>query len=295
MKRLSKLLVNLLAILMVATCCLSLTACGEDIKRVELKVQLYDFEDGEFLAGSESTMAIDLYAHLAPETCKAMVSYINEGYYDNALIYKTSSQIMFGDLKVDGEAIEITEDGKVTNIVQNAIKPTIKGEFERGGTTGSNLTHKRGSVGLWRSYYASSGSYSTSAATNSGRATWFMPTETMTVYNNYFCVFGMIDFEDQVTEDVFEEIEALYSSSSNYTTFVIYYTGEYDATKVNSNYGLTFHCVTKDYYDQMEESELDQVFTAEGKQLVCYNKYEIKVANNADGKLGAIVKGATVK
>ncbi len=295
MKRLSKIFVNLLAILMVATCALSLTACSEKIKRVELNVQVYDYEDGEFLSSADSKMAIDLYAHLAPKTCDAMVKYINDGYYNNALIYKMNSQIMFGDLKVDGDAIEISEDGKVTNIVLNDIKPTLPGEFELGGTTGSNLTHKRGSVGLWRSYYKSSGSFDTSSATNSGRATWFMPTETMTIYNDCFCVFGMIDFSDSVTEDLFEDLEDVFSIGDNYTTFTIYYTGEYDASKPNENYGLEFHCVTKDYYNQMDEAELDQIFEAEGKQLVCYNKYDIKVANNADGKLGAIIKTANVK
>lgn len=311
MKRLTKLLTNLLAVLLLVVGGVSMVGCGEDITTTEVKIQLYDYEGQAFYGDSESILTIDLYGHLAPQTVEAIASYISAGYYNNALIYSTKfdtvDQIMVGDLKVDGDAIVVGEDGEV-NIKQNPIKPALPGEFENGGTKGSNLTNTKGSVGLWRSWYAT-GSYSASSATNTGSATWFMPTSTRTSFDGNFCVFGQINLEDEVNAATFEALQGLFEEKTNYTEYVIYYTGEYDATKENC--GLTFHCVTEEYFEENIENLTDEeieemspadkakfdVFEADKEklELVCFNKTTIKVANNAGGKVGAMIKSATIK
>lgn len=324
MKRLTKLLTNLLAVLLLVAGCTAMVGCGDDITTTEVKIQLYDYASQEFYGEDEATLTIDLYGHLAPRTVEAIASYINEGYYNNALIYSTKvdsiEQIMVGDLYVDGDAIVVGEDG-VTNIKQKAVKPTLPGEFENGGTTGSNLKNTKGSVGLWRSWYAT-GNFETSSATNTGSATWFMPSKARTSYDDNFCVFGQIDLEQEVNSSTYNALTSLFETKANYTEYVIYYTyslvkvnetsyalGEYDATKPNAN--LVFNCVTKEYFNEnisnLTEEEIDEmsvedqakfkVFEADDEklELVCYNKMTIKVANNASGKVGAMIKSATIK
>ena len=242
------------------TACFGLAAC-EDLQTLEVKVSAN---------GTEYTMTVDLYRHLAPETCKIIEKYVEEGYYDGTLIYENDSytkQLMFGDIKLDGE-----------NVVLSAVKPEIYGEFDKNGTTGSNLVSEKGSIGLWRSWTASDADgnkYKASNGMNSGRAVWYMPTEAVSDYNGYFCVFARYDAGDTANSETVDALTKVFDSSDNYTEYVIYYTGEYDAAKKDDNYGLVFHCVEKDDFDDVDE---DTVFTAENDQLVCYNKQTVKIS-----------------
>jgi cyclophilin family peptidyl-prolyl cis-trans isomerase len=281
MKKFKKLLINVIACIMTATCVFSLTACVEDIRKLEIKIETYNYEANG--AVETHTMNIDLYRHLAPKTVDAIVNYVNEeGYYNDAIFYKMKnygSQIMFGDL--------VYRSG----IKANEVKPTLPGEFTYGGTVGSNLTNKKGSIGLWRSWYEADGGYSDNRnATDSGRATMFMPTSTLSSYNDYFCVFGQFDAEATENAKTLETLEAIFASSSNYEEYVIYYTGEYDATKADSNYGLTFNCVSVEDY---KEVDTDTVFKAEGAQLVCYNATNVYIPM-ANGVIGARIISANI-
>jgi hypothetical protein len=69
---------------------------------------------------------------------------------------------------------------------------------------------------------------------------------------------------------------------SNYEEYVLYYTGEYDASKSNENNGLTAHVVDSESFDEKD------YFEAKGNQLVCYNKQTIKVPT-FDGEISAKV------
>ena len=306
MKRFLKVFTNVIAVFMLVFATATMVGCGEDIKTANVKVQLYNYAENEFYAESEATLTVDLYGHLAPKTVAAIEKYLNEGYYDNALIYQmkvgSKTQIMVGDLAVDGESIVVT-DGTV-NIVKKAKKPTLPGEFEKGGTTGSDLVNKKGSVGLWRDWY-STGDYTNSSATDSGSATWFMPTDAITAYNGNFCVFGQINLSNTANSTVLDALESIFSSNS--TEYVIYYTGEYNVEEPDC--GLTYHCVTTEKFAEIEKDlealelsdperyETEKIFVAdeEQRQFTSYNKYTIKVANNSeDGKLGAVIKTARI-
>ena len=288
----------LISIALVVTCCVSTVGCGGNITTAEATMQIYNYTDAEFYDQDEVKTTIDLYGHLAPKTVAAITKYINEGYYNNALIYRMTdyNQIMVGDLVLaDGaEGVVIEDDGATVNIIQNPIvKPALDGEFEIGGTTGSNLKNEKGSIGLWRSWYSLGLDWLSTAATKTGRATWFMPTESLSSYNGYFCVFAKLALDQEETETAFNAITSIFTTSTSYTTFIVYYTGSYDATKADQNHGLTFNCVTQEYFNSLDEEEVEQlgIFKAEGQQLECYNQYKIRVPNNsATGKCGAMVK-----
>lgn len=244
------------------TACFGLSAC-EDIKTMEVKLSAN---------GTEYTMSVELYRHLAPETCKIIEKYVAEGYYDGSLIYKNDSfgkQLMVGDLVLDGK-----------NVKQSAAKPEIYGEFEKNGTTGSNLVSEKGSIGLWRSWTAfdaSDSKYKASNGMDSGMATWFIPTDAISEYNGYFCVFATYDKTATANSEAIDALGKVFDSSDNYTEYVIYYTGVYDAAKSGENYGLEFHCVTKSDYESVDK---DTVFEAKNEQLVRFNKQNVKISEN---------------
>ncbi len=293
MKRFLKLAVNFMAIAMLALCCLSFAGC-EEIKTVEITLQVYDYEDK---VESEKVLTVRLYRHLAPKTVDAITSYVFDGFYDDMLVYQLSgytSQLMIGDYKFDG-----------TNLTKVASKPTVDGEFERNGVTGSDLVNASGYIGLWRSWYEmdgeSSGYKTSSDAMDSGRNTIYIPTTSIANYNDYFCVFGRIEDLDDTTSDNYKTMAALkeaFGSSDNYTEYVVYYTGVYDASKADKDYGLKFNSMTKEAYDELTDDQKEDlgVFEAEGEQLVCYNKTTVRVPNNTeDGKVGVKIISAKLK
>ena len=276
MKRFKKLMVNVVAVLLVVASCFGLSACKEDIRTLEISISVYNYETD---AMETAKLKVDLYGHLAPETVDAIEKYAKDGYYNNNVFYKLedySNQIMLGDLKQNADG----------NIMHNDIKPEIKGEFERGGTVGSNLTAKKGSIGLWRSWYDYDNGFSTnSTAMNSGRATWFIPTAekdtTLSSYNQWFCVFAQFDLSGENLE-TFELIKS--AISENTVEYVICYTGKYDANKKDQNYGLTAHCVVAEGFNENAfETENGEIFEAKGEQLECFNMHSVYVPMVEDG------------
>ena len=240
--------------------CFGLTAC-EDLKTLEVKVSAN---------GEEYTMTVDLYRHLAPETCKTIEEYVQAGYYDGMLIYENASyskQLMVGDLKLNGDTIDLAEN-----------KPEIYGEFEKNGTTGSNLVSEKGTIGLWRSWTAADASdnkYKATNGMNSGRASWYIPTEAISDYTGYFCVFAVYDKNATANSEAIDALSKVFDSSDNYEEYVIFYTGSYDVTKADENYGLSFHCVPKANFNDLDE---DTVFEAKNEQLVCFNKQTVRIS-----------------
>lgn len=285
MKRLSKLFINLFAVLMLVVACLSFSACGKDIKTLQLKLEIYDYENNCTYAESDVEMNIDLYRHLAPNTVDKIIEYVNDGYYNDTVFYRIkdkSAQIMLGDLKYDGEDVTL-----------NAIKPMLDGEFENGGTIGSNLKNVKGAIGLWRTWTAYDGDeyYKTSTSVDTGRSALYIPTNEITSYDSWFCVLGSLDLEDESTETALTAIIDAFGENGEYKEFEVYYTGEYDESKPNENFGLEFHCVPVADFDE----DVEGLFEAEGTEYVCYNHYTIQIpVTGVSGKVATRVISAKV-
>ena len=207
MNKLKKVFITMLALVVSCVCMLGLTACSEeDIVEAKFNIGVYNYTEDEM---DSFSIDVDLYGHLAPKTVKAISKYIKNGYYNNTVFYKMASyenQFMIGDLKYDPD-LETNE-----GFYLNDEMPMVEGEFKFGGTTGSNLKHKSGSIGLWRTWSAQDASYSMGrTGTDTGRATLFMPTTRMQSYDDYFCVIGMYDTTDSDNE------EALLALTSAFT------------------------------------------------------------------------------
>ena len=278
MKLLKKVWTLVVAVLMTFACTLGLTACSTaNIQKLQLTVEVYDYANDNQV---QYTMNIDLYGHLAPLTVDNIVSFVNDHYYDGTAFYKLknySNQIMIGDYKLDNNTL-----------VKNAEMPTVAGEFTYGGQKtegGSPLSAKKGTIGLWRSWYAQDDSYTGRAGMGSGSATWFIPTQAIDSYNDYFCIFAQYDLSNDDNNETITALTNIFASDDNYETFVVYYTGEYD--------NLTYHCVKS---ADFVESEVEDLFVAEDNQYVSFNKTEIQVPVTPNGELAAkIVKAEIVK
>ncbi len=286
MKRITKIFVNLIAILMLMVSCLGLVAC-EDIKTLVITVEVYDMEEKVM---EERTLTVSLYRHLAPDTVDSIVKLVNDGYYnsteDGEMFFYTMGthkQIMLGNF--------LYKDGEVEF---NQAMPNIHGEFEANGVVGSDLSNKEGAIGLWRTW-STSGSYNVNdGLANSGSATWFMPTESLTKYDGYFCVFAKFNFESGSENNaVWQDIKAMFNSGiTYYDKYEVYYTGEYDETKENC--GLTANVIE---YDNFDEDNIQNLFKAEGNNENApemYNHYTIKVPITNKETGGAKQLGAKI-
>lgn len=281
MIKIKKLFTLAIAVLMAVVCTVSFTGCT-NIKKMQLTLSVYDYDNHEFV---EQTMDIDLYAHLAPKTVEAIMSYVKGGYYDNAVLYKMggyAAQIMVGDYDYDGQTLS-----------QKEQKPTITGEFSYGGVKyegGSPLKATNGSIGLWRSWYEQDGSHRGRSATNSGSATMFMPTQDLSEYDGYFCIFAQIDLEDSKTEKAFKAIKAVFDAEDVSDIYTVYYTGEYDST-ATLNHGLTFNYMDAENFDA---DDIEGLFEAEDNQLVCYNYHNVTIPV-AQGQPAVKIVSAKIK
>ncbi len=298
MKRFSKLIVNLVAGIMLAVSCFCLVGC-EEIVTLEVTLSVYDFDNETWLDEEDTTLTIDLYRHLADQTVDAITSYAQAGYYDNlpfySLPYEGYKAIMIGDYKFNG-----------TSLVQTERKVALDGEFEHGMTTGSNLTNKKGAVGLWRTWFAQDDGGNAHKASNgmdTGRATWFLPTTAIADYNGYFCIFGQIDLDDETNNTAFSAVEKALKTSANCEEYIVYYTNGENYTTDNSvaNNGLTFNYMDKTVFEEqygksptVDELEKNGIFVPENDQYVCYAHHTIRIAM-ADGAVAAKIKSIKVK
>ncbi len=285
MNRLKKLFISAVAILLSLVCVFGLTACGEDIDEVDIKIAMYNFEDEEV---EDYSFEIELYRHLAPKTVDAISKYLKDGYYNGAVFYKHvdyASQIMIGDLMYDPTKTDVNE-----GFYLNDKKPNLSGEFKYGGTVGSNLKNQKGSIGLWRTWSTQDSNYNQgSTGMSTGSATWFIPIRDLTNYDDYFCVFAQYDVNNSDNKETIDALNKLFSTNVYYQSYMIYYTGEYGT----NGESLVFNCVKKDDFNPNDES----IFKAKenSKEYVCYNAYEIQVPMNSDGEVAAKIVSAKVK
>lgn len=274
MKKLVKIATSLCLCIACFVSILSFSACKKN--------NLVDYTITLSVSGEEKQLNVTLDKEVAPKTFEQISKLINSGFYNDAFLYKRneaySSQIMFGDLKFDGEGniVQIKKDGK--------LPETVIGEFEKGALQGSTYKNVEGSIGLWRTWTGSGFTYST--ANDTGRATIFMPTATLSEFDGYFCVFGSFDLEDESVKQVWDSIKEALSTTNvdEYIIYTVYY--------VEQEGKLSFNIIESEYFDSASN-----VYVAESNEYQCYNAYTIKVPviNKASGTLDASIKITSIK
>ncbi len=274
MKRITKLLINLLALAVMLVAGLGLVACSND-KTVTVELNLSIYNEEEHANYEDTTLTITLHREYAPKTVEAIVSYIEEGYYDDAIFYCVEdNKIMVGDLKMSSNG----------TIYQNAVKPQLEPEFERGTVSGAGLKVEEGSIALWRSWYVRDG-YDTSASIDTGRATWCMPTTSISSLDEWVCVFATIDLDDDTNKTTLDNLKSAVKTYAD--TYEVYYTGEYNSDDDVLNNGLTFHC-------EEEVPNGVTVFEPSGEQYECYKQQQITIARGMGNTCGAKIVSAKI-
>lgn len=298
MKRLFKKIISMVAAMVMAIGCFMFTACSGNATTLEFKVMVYDSSAGKVV---ENVLEVDLYKSVAPKTVDAMIKYAKEGYFDGMTFYVMTSfdgssaytnQIMFGDFYYNASEKVLMQSETY------AAKPFLDGEYTNAGYVGNNLTNERGAIGLWRAWKTGN-DYKTNNWYNTGKTTWYIPTSTISDYDDNFCVFGKINLNDSTSSATWSKISAVCNNSSLTNSFVIYYTGDYiDDDAVNNN-GLEFHCLPSDDFEDLSDDEKEKVFEAESGQYVKYNKTTVKIPLRNDGSgtmsSAAYVKSVSVK
>lgn len=276
MKRFIKTLCLLLTMVFAIGFTGTLTAC-EDIKQLEVNISVYNTENSQQV---ETTLTIDLYRHLAPDTVDKIIEYANKGYYNDTVFYKNAmyTNVLVGNYKVVDKELVRNQADYVTN---------VNGEFTANGLKmDGDFKFGEGMIGMWRDWQAT-GDYKNNndAAFNSGSATWFITTETKADYDGYFCAFGKIETPvGSTNETAFRLLKSITSSSTNYTNFTIYYTGDVTVKEDGSiDYStLTYHqMLTSEFNEKynVDENTIDGevVFEAEGLEFASYNKQTLQL------------------
>lgn len=199
----------------------SMTACDKIVK-LTFSLTVYN-EDTS--AREQKTLTFDMYENLAETAVAAVRDAVNNGSYDDCVFYKQntyktenlSSQLMFGSLKKSG--------GSYEKVTQAAVPGA---EFEKNGVTGSNLTNSVGYLGLWRSWSSNNDDGYKTSGYDKSTASLYMPTDDLSSYNGYFCVFAKYSTQEDL--DLINDIVALFDSSENYTEYTCYYTANADGT-----------------------------------------------------------------
>ena len=298
MGRLLKKFIGFIAVVVMALSSFAFTACTGNATAIEFTVMVYDSSVGKV---AEHTLNVNLYKSVAPKTVEAMISYAKNGYFDGMTFYVMtsfdgtsaySSQIMFGDFIYNAEQ-------KVLTLGENyGRQEYLDGEYKNAGYVGNNLKNEKGSIGLWRTWQKEN-SYKTSNWSNTGKATWYIPTSTISDYDDNFCVFGKIDLDNSKSSATWSMISSVCNNSSLTKSLVVYYTGEYNSDDAVINNGLEFHCLPIDDFEDLTDAEVDEIFVAEEGQYVKYNKMTVKVPLRADGSgrtpSAAYVKSVKVK
>lgn len=288
MKRFIKTLCLLLTMVLSLGFVGTLTAC-EDIKQLEVNMSLYNTETNQQI---ETTLTVDLYRHLAPDTVDKIIEYAEKGYYNDTIFYKNVmyTNIMVGDYKVVDK-----------ELVRNQVDytSTVNGEFIANGLKmDGEFKFTEGTIGLWRDWQAT-GDYKNNndEAFNSGVATMFITAENKSDYDGYFCAFGKIDTPvGSTNETAFRTLKAITASSTHYVGFTTYYTGDVTINEDGSvDYStLTYHQMltsefNEKYDDENKTIDGEVIFEAEDLQFISYNKQSLQLPVSVAGnKINAV-------
>ena len=242
-----RILNKLIAVLLIATLAVGLTACkeienGSEIHRVKITLNLYDSD------GNSQTCDVyaKLYVNYAPDTVAHIEKLINDGYYNGVCISGTgSAYAQFGDAT-------LADDGKLSFKDQGA---TVKGEFEKNGHVGNPLSCTSGALVLKHDAEGAN-------RYDSGKATIAVAFSSSSFDKSSYCIFGkLVDDDGDTSAD--EDSLAYKSSLEKMRTLIdlakdddgtyIYYCDEYTAEDGKTYFGGEYYTYAKNGNDDDAE------------------------------------------
>lgn len=293
-----KFITTLLVLITAVVACCSFTACStkEETVTAEVKITVYKGTD----ASEEVTLKYNLYKNLAPKSVAQIVDLAKSGYYNGMFLYEAGNQdgsTLYGT-KTLGEVKYA--DGKVTLAEEVNY---IAGEFPLGGTTGSNLTTKIGSVCLWHwaeantsgslsDSHFSMGEYDTSSA-----GMLIFPTKTglFKDQDNGAYTVSIAGYVDDDSLSAFKLLAGLtvddetYDNWDSYDTYHIFY-------EVGEDNTLTKKLLTAEEYEDYDKDNIydptDKDAVIEGYEI---SKYQHRTVKAPKYNYRIVVNSVTVK
>lgn len=273
-----KIIIGILTFALLFATLATATGCSKIVK-LQVEVVVYNTETK---TTEEKTISFDMYEGLAPNAVAAVKQAIKDGKYSDCVLYEqstsngvsTSSQLMFGGLKKSGSTFERVQQTAVPNA-----------DFEKNGTTGSNLTNSLGYLGLWRTWDTTK-SFTNNGFTNSTTQI-YMPKSDLTSYNGYFCIFAKYTSQDDL--DVINDIISLFGSTDYYTEYTCYFEADRDGRLVKDADGNpVWNIMTTEEFDEATENSTVSVYSSADdpdnenstKIDTQYDKYTVKIVNS---------------
>lgn len=276
-----KIIIGILTFAMLFTTLAMATGCSKIVK-LRLEVVVYNTETE---TTESKTVSFDMYEGLAPKAVAAVRKAVADGNYTDCVLYEqskssgasTSSQLMFGGLKKSGDAF--------VRVEQTAVPDA---DFEKNGTTGSNLTNSTGYLGLWRTW-DSTKSFSNNGFKNSTTQI-YMPKSEISSYNGCFCVFAKYSTEDDL--EVINDMIALFADDEHYTEYTCYFEADRDGRlKKDENGEPVWRMVTTEEFEEVTNayaSADDPDNKTSPKIDTQYDEYTVKIVDSAKLEIKSI-------
>ena len=157
----------------------------------EAKIVLeYDLDDGEGVRQVE--LVFELFYNKAPSTVANFIKLANDGYYNNKIIDYANVQSAAGSLSyISGGRYYIDEEG---DIVDDAKKYNIKGEFIANQWDANDLKHQIGSLVMDRDFGAGE-------AFDTASTRFYITLNESVERNRNYCVFGQFKSSKYTIKD----------------------------------------------------------------------------------------------
>ena len=276
-----KIIIGILTFAMLFTTLAMATGCSKIVK-LRLEVVVYNTETE---TTESKTVSFDMYEGLAPKAVAAVSKAVADGNYTDCVLYEqskssgasTSSQLMFGGLKKSGDTF--------VRVEQTAVPDA---DFEKNGTTGSNLTNSTGYLGLCRTW-KSTESFSNNGFKNSTTQI-YMPKSEISSYNGCFCVFAKYSTEDDL--EVINDMIALFADDEHYTEYTCYFEADRDGRlKKDENGEPVWRMVTTEEFEEVTNayaSADDPDNKTSPKIDTQYDEYTVKIVDSAKLEIKSI-------
>ena len=160
-------------------------------------------------------------------------------------------------------------------------------DFEKNGTTGSNLTNSTGYLGLWRTW-DSTKSFSNNGFTNSTTQI-YMPKSDISSYNGYFCVFAKYSTEDDL--EVINDMIALFADDEYYTEYTCYFEADRDGRLKKENGEPVWRMVTTEEFEEVTNAyaSADDPDNKNSQKIdTQYDEYTVKIVDSAKLEIKSI-------
>ena len=200
-----------LTIIWIAICIITIILIGVCIfSIVKSKVDEIVHPEVTFEIENYGTVKMELYPEYAPNTVSNFIKLIQNGYYDNKIVYGKDDVCLYIGRDSNGDV----QNPKLS-LIDNSVEAdsdsdyeyTIKGEFIANGFKQNTLSHDKGVVSLIRNDYSNYSSNLTEESYNSGNSQIGVMMNNNRNLNGVYAGFAKVTEGLDILEKIYNEAE----------------------------------------------------------------------------------------